>query len=158
MSLFGFGRANYILDCAGQVTNSNISNSTIDMNGGVITSHGNPVNGSDVVNKDYVDASLTSPTPFVQITLTGTAYTTILSSQSGSALILITNVVTDGPSGSFLLSKSEPTREPSIVRLTTCSGLTTDERLEIKWDTNTGIELRKNGSAYDGLYNIKYVL
>ena len=54
--------------------NSSITNSTIDMNGGVITSHGTPVLGSDVVNKSYVDSLTSSGVPSVIVTLINTNY------------------------------------------------------------------------------------
>lgn len=144
-------RSNAIIDCGGKITNS-----TIDMNGDVITNHGTPTNGTDVVNKDYVDSS-TGGVPSISVTLTGTNFTTILSAQSGVFQIYIKNVVTDGPSGAFSLCKSEATRETSFFRFASSPGATTEERLDIRWSPNSGIELRKTGVNYDGDYNIKYI-
>lgn len=155
---FAISRGTHIVDCNGQVNNSSISNSTIDMNGGTITSHGTPVDGSDVANKDYVDGLLVGGVPFVTITLVGVLYTTIISTQSGSIMLLIKNLVTNGPAATFLLSKSEAGREPSVARFTSSDGLNTNEKLDVRWDPNNGIELHKTGFNYDGQYRIKYIL
>lgn len=155
---FAITRGTHIVDCNGQVRNSTITNSTVDMNGGVISSHGTPVNGSDVVNKDYVDGFLVGGVPSVTITLTGVTYTSIISTQSGSILLLIKNLVTNGPAATFLLSKSEAGREASVARFTSSDGLNTNEKLDVRWDPNTGIELHKTGLNYDGQYRIKYIL
>lgn len=156
---FAITRGTHIVDCNGQVTNSSITNSTINMNGGVITSHGTPVNGSDVGNKDYIDSRISGTgIPIVTVTLTNTNYMTAVAIQSGAILLLIKNVVTNGPSATFMLSKSEGTREASIFRFTSSDGLNTNEKLNVKWEIGTGIELHKTGINYDGEYRIKYIL
>ncbi len=155
MSFFGFSRGTNIIDCNGLVTNSSISNSSIDMNGGVITSHGTPVNGTDVANKDYVDSKTL---PVANISLLGTVYSTAINVQSGSLILLVKNLVSDGPSATFLLSKNEPSREASVFRMTSSDGVATNEKLEIRWFPSTGIELRKTGLNYDGQYTIKYLI
>lgn len=154
MSFFGFTRGTQIITCNSQITESNI-----DMNGEVITSHGTPVNGTDVVNKDYVD-SVTGGTgiPETTITLTGTAYTTALSTLSGTLIVLVKNIVTNGPTAIFLMSKAESTREPNINTYVNSPGLTTEERLQVRWDPSTFIEIRKTDINYDGQYKIKYIL
>jgi hypothetical protein len=35
--------------------------------------------------------------------------------------------------------------------------LTTEERIELRWLPNSGIEVRKNKTGYDGTYTIKYI-
>jgi len=155
---FAISRGTHIIDCNGSVINSSISNSSINMNGEVITSHGSPVNPNDVVNKAYVD-SLASGIPQIDINLNSVNFTEILPTVlSGELSIFIKNLVSGGPSASFQLSKSESSRFPSYIRTSSSSGISTNERLEMKWDPNSGVELRKNGVNYDGQYRIKYIL
>lgn len=155
---FAISRGTFFVDCNGKVNNSSITNSSIDMNGGVITGHGGPVNGTDVVNKDYVDNTLIGGIPTTTITLTGITFSLIIGDQSGSLLLLIKNLIPNGPSATFLLSKSEPGREPSISRFTSSDGLGTNEKLDVRWLPNSGIQLRKTGMNYNGQYRIKYIL
>ena len=155
---FAISRGNHIIDCNGKVINSTIENTSIDMNGGVITSHGAPVDPGDVVNKTYVD-SLAAGIPLIDITLSSTNYTSALPLVlQGDIYISVKSLVSGGPSGTFQLSKAHPSRGTSYTRTTSSSGLTSNERLEIKWDPNAGIEVRKNGINYDGVYRIKYIL
>lgn len=150
---FAISRGNHIIDCNGYVINSSIEKSSIDMNGEVITSHGTPVNGTDVVNKDYINNLIS----FEIVTLTGIDFTTILSHTEGDIFISVKNIIPNGPSGSFQLSKSEPSRYSSYTRMSSSAGITTNERLDIRWNPNTGIELKKTGIGYDGEYRIKYI-
>lgn len=156
---FAITRGTLVVSCNGQVTNSSITDSSIDMNGGVITSHGAPVNGTDVVNKDYADSiSGGGGVPFSTITLTGTTPYIALAAFKGSVMLLVKNVVTDGPSATFILSKSEQAREASIARMTSCDGLTTAEKLDVIWLPNEEIKIFKTGNGYNGNYQVKYII
>lgn len=152
---FAFTRANHITTCGGQVTNSIITNSSVDMNGNIITNHGTPINDTDVVNKAYVD---NNGIPNILINLLGTSYTTILSYLEGNIQITVKNLISGGPSASFNISKSEQTRYMHYIRLTSSAGINTEEKLEIRWNLNSNIELRKTGNNYDGQYRIKYIV
>lgn len=127
------------------------------MSGGVITNHGTPVNSNDVVNKSYVD-SLSSGIPTVTVTLTGTAYTTILAQQYGDFYISVKNLVSNGPSATFIINKSEASRETTYTRFSSSAGLGTMERLDLRWLPNSGVELRKTNTGYDGQYRVQYIL
>lgn len=153
-----FSRGTYIIECNSKVKNSSITESTIDMDGGVITNHGIPINGTDVVNKDYVDSATGTGIPTVTITLSGTSFVTILSEQKGDIFISVKNIITNGPSASFQLSKSEASKQSSYVRMSSSAGLNTQEKLDIRWSPNSGIELKKTGVNYDGDYKVKYIL
>lgn len=156
---FAITRGTVFVSCNGQVNNSSITNSSIDMNGGVITSHGAPVNGTDVVNKDYADSiSGGGGVPYSTITLTGTTPYIGLAAFKGSVMLLVKNVVADGPSATFILSKSEQSREASIARMTSCDGLNTAEKLDVIWLPNEQIKIFKTGNGYDGNYQVKYII
>lgn len=154
---FAFTRANHIIDCNGQILNSSISSSSIDMNNSVIINHNTPVNGTDVVNKDYVDNSVSNGVSTILINLSGTAYTTILSDTEGDIYISVKNIVTGGPSASFQLSKSDQLKHMHYIRMSSSAGTSTEERLNIRWEPSSNIELRKTGLNYDGQYRIKYI-
>lgn len=154
---FAISRGKIIAECGSIITNSSITETTIDMDGGIITSAGTPINGTDVANKDYVD-SVSSGLDIVIISLTSTIYTTILNNQYGNLQLYIKNLVTNGPSASFTLNKSEPSRQTSYVRTTSSAGLNTLEKLDIRWNPNSGVQLKKTGINYDGDYQIKYIL
>ncbi len=135
------------------VSSSAINSSTIDMNAGVITSHGNPVNQTDVVNKQYVD-NLTFPLIQYQVALFDTTPSIINANVSGTFLITVKNRVTNGPSATFHISKNESTNEAAITRPTHCPGKTSGETLLITWPIGSPILLHKTDMSYNGLYNI----
>ena len=158
---FSYTRGSQIIECGSIISNSSITTSSIDMNGGVITSGGTPINPGDLVTKQYADSltSTGSGIPTSVITLTDTNYTNILPTVlNGTIQLFIKNIISGGPSGSFNLSKSEAIRDTSYTRNSSSAGITTSERLEIRWLPNTCIELRKTGDNYNGTYSIKYIL
>ena len=147
-----------------RIKNGSIYSSTIDMgttggSTGVITNHGTPVTGLDVVNKAYCDNNNNSGIPSFNITLSGQTWNNILpTTYEGDITLSVKNSVSNGPSARFSLCKSEASRQASIIRWNSMAGLTTEERLEVRWLANSGIEIRKNGPGYDGSYTIKYIL
>ena len=143
-----------------RIRNGSIYTTTIDMGNGVITTHGTPVSGLDVVNKDYCDNNNSgSSIPSFNITLSGQTWNNILpTTYEGDITLSVKNSVSNGPSARFSLCKSEASRQASIIRWNSMAGLTTEERLEVRWLANSGIEIRKNGPGYDGSYTIKYIL
>jgi hypothetical protein len=155
--MFAISKGNHNIDCGGKVNNSFITNTEIDMNGKVITSHGTPVNSQDVANKQYVDASIAVEIIISIATLSGTNYTLISSDLSGDFQIFVKNIILNGPSATFTLVKSESARQPSYTRSGSCPGLTTHERLDVKWDPGDGIRLKKTGVNYNGNYRIKII-
>jgi hypothetical protein len=140
------------------VDEGRVYNSSIDMVTGIITIHLDPINDLDVANKRYVDNNSggggggTS----INVILTGTGYTDIILQTEGSFVVSVKNTMSNGPSASFMISKSSPTRGCSVTRVTSCSGDSTYEKLDIKWDSNDYIKLHKTGSSYDGTYKVVY--
>lgn len=148
--MFSLSRGNNVIECNGAV-----SNSAIDMNGGVITNHAEPSNGTDVVNKNYVDSSIP---PVSVFSLNGTSLSLLVQLESGSVMIVVKNIIYNGPAATFLASKSESHREPSISRFTSSSGMNTQEKLVLTWNPGEGINIRKTGINYDGEYRAKIIL
>lgn len=140
-----------------QLTNSSISSciittSSLDMNLQNITNVADPINDYDAVNKRYVDLlGITLST----ITLTNTNSVLISNNLSGSFVITITNLILNGPSGIFHITKNNSTRTAQINRTNSCPGYSTDISLQIEWPVNDGIYLYKTGNNYNGSYKIK---
>lgn len=154
--MFAINRGRYYIECNSNIANSQIINSEIDMNGGVITSHGTPINATDVVNKDYLETYvLNELPPIITVALTGTIFTLVTPEQTGVFKIYVKTLVANGPSAQFELSKSSATQQPCISRTLSSSAETTNEKLLVKWDPEDGIYLRKTGANYDGNYRCK---
>jgi hypothetical protein len=150
MSLPAFSKNNSI------IKNGSILSSKIDMDLERITSLADPIADTDGVSKQYCDANSRSGVPTITVTLSGVTWNTVLLNTSGVFDIIISNVVTNGPCAKFTIMKGSPSRNPSIQRWGSNSGNTTNERLEMRWLPNSGIELRKNGNNYDGDYKLRY--
>lgn len=149
--MFSFSRANHIVTCNGQILNS-----SIDMNGGVITSHSLPINPTDVATKEYVDSVATNGNSAI-FTLISTVYTTISSELLGNFTIYVNSILPGGPAASFKISKNSNSAYPSFVRDSSNRGSTTGETLDMLWDPGTGMQLKKTGNGHDGTYNVKII-
>lgn len=151
-SIFGFSKSN------SRIHGGSVYNSSIDMQGKVITNHEVPVNNTDVVNKFYCDSNSNNVIPSFNITLTSTLWTTdVFLAQEGIFKITVKNGMSGGPCASFEVAKNHPSRGASIIRNASGAGLNTEERLEIRWSPNAGIDLRKTGVNYDGTYSVSYI-
>lgn len=154
--LFSVKKGTIWLDCQSKVHNASILNSSINMSSGVITNHGTPLNPTDVANKNYVDSLFGANFLTANVTLTGTAYSLIpISVLKGQIRVSVVNIIPDGPCASFEFSKNNPSQFPSQHRFSSSAGLTTFERLEMRWLPGETLSIRKTGVNYDGLYNIK---
>jgi hypothetical protein len=145
----------------GKVQNSSvlfadIQNSTVDMDMKNITSVADPVEPQDAATKQYVDDL---GVRISNVTLIDDNYTPISTFQKGSFVITVTNLVDFAPTATFYVSKSHQTRHAHIVRHTCAPGIEngTVVVLEIKWEPNQGLALRKTSSPFNGLYQIKIV-
>lgn len=161
-----FGEGNFYMDSS-ILTNSSISNNiittsqirtcTIDMlsssgNYQNITNAATPILPNDVVIKSYVDALGIS---IQNYTLTNTVGTLISSQLSGSFVITVKNLVLNGPSAVFNVTKNEQGNCGQVVRTSAAPGTGTRTMLDIMWPINTGIVLFKTQSQYDGSYRVK---
>lgn len=139
------------------ISASAISSSSINMlstagNYQNITNAAMPVNDNDVAIKLYVD---NLGIRFNNITLTGTQQTSISSDYNGSFVITVTNLISNGPSATFHISKNEPTVCGHVIRHTLSPGTTTLTALNIKWPINSTPMISKSNNDYDGTYRIK---
>jgi hypothetical protein len=157
--MFSVKKGTIYLDCNSKINNTSITNSSINMNGGVISSHGMPLFPTDVTSKQYVDSIFESNFLDVNVMLVSTNWTPFtISILSGQLRVSVKNIVTGGPSGSFDLTKSISNSGACISRTSSMAGQNTNERIELRWLSNTTVEIRKTGIFYDGFYNIKLYL
>jgi hypothetical protein len=144
------------------IGNANISNSTIvtssinmlSSNGNyqIITNHNYPINPHDVAIKAYVDQLGIVINTF---TLNSTIGSTISNQLSGSFVITVKNLVLNGPSAIFNVTKNESTNCGQSNRQVATPGVSSNITLFIDWPPNSGIILYKNGTLYDGSYLVK---
>ena len=143
----------------GQVVNSAINTSSIDMDSGVITGHSEPVNSTDVVNKNFLDMRI----GIVDIALSGTTPTTITYNGNplltGDLFISVFHTTTslNGPTGKFALSKSISTLDGSISRLSMSPGLSNTTTISMTWTAGDSPAISKSSADYDGDYRIAII-
>lgn len=152
-NMSGFSRGN------ATIIRGSVYESNIDMQGKVIINHGTPTGDLNVVNKYYCDNNRTPlQTTTVVVELTGTGWVDIINMYTGDFHISVVNVVTDGPCANFTASKNSQSRGGVVSRWSSMSGITSEERLEVRWLSNSVVQLRKNGTGYSGMYTVKYQL
>jgi len=161
-----FGEGNFYMSSS-VLTNSSTSNniittsvitaSSIDM----LSTTGNfqniinvkdPILPQDAATKKYIDDLGIS---IQNYTLSNTLGTLISSNLSGAFVITVKNLVLNGPSAIFNVTKNEQGNCGHVVRPSASPGTGTRITLDISWPVNTGIILYKNGSQYDGSYKVK---
>ncbi len=106
------------------IGNCNISKSSLDMLSSTgslqnITNVKNPINQQDAATKKYVDDL---GIVISEITLLSTNTTTISNNVKGSYIITISNLIENGPSGIFHITKNEQVNEAHIVRTAAAPG------------------------------------
>lgn len=139
------------------ITSCAISTSSIDMlnsagNYQNITNVAMPINPNDAAIKLYVDNLGIRINDF---TLTNTTGITISSAITGSFVVTVTNLVLNGPSATFHITKNSPSVCGHVVRHTLAPGLNTLTTLDITWPTFSGPVLNKSNESYDGSYRVK---
>lgn len=139
------------------ISTSAISTSSLDMlsisgNFQRITNVATPIDNNDTVIKLYVDNLGIRISDF---TLIGTQGTIISNSNSGSFVVTITNLVLNGPSATFHITKNNPSVCGHVVRQVLSPGTNTNTTLDIIWAVNTGPVLFKSDNNYDGSYRVK---
>lgn len=141
------------------ITRSTISTSSIDMldtagNYQNITNVAMPINPHDAVIKQYVDDLNIRLKNYDLSNTTGTLLSNDL---SGSFVVTVTNLVLDGPSATFHITKNSPSVCGHVIRHTLSPGLGSLTSLKITWPAFSGPLLAKSNGSYDGSYKVKII-
>lgn len=88
----------------------------------------------------------------ILVDLVDTAFQSVAPLRAGSYLIAVTSTVINGPTATFAISKGSQDGEASIVKVTSCPGVSGNEHLEMNWPASGKLQLRKTGPFYDGRY------
>jgi hypothetical protein len=139
------------------ITTSKISTSSIDMLNSVgdyqnITNVATPINPHDAVIKQYVDDLNIR---LKNYNLAGTTGALLTNDLSGSFVVTVTNLVIDGPSATFHITKNSSSICGHVIRHTLSPGITSLTTLKITWPAFSGPILIKSNDSYDGSYRVK---
>lgn len=141
------------------MSEASIVNSTLDMNMRNITSVSDPVRPQDAATKNFVETQLQKVSaeienqfsPFV-VSLVGSDWVQVATLRPGSFVVTISGTQDGAPTATYSMSKSSITSFPQVMRVTSVPSRVTREQLELKWDQQGRLLLRKTGSGYDGDY------
>lgn len=145
-----------------QITGGTIQNvafsspSSCDMSNVRITNTGDPIIGTDAVNKRSMVNYVTQGVAVLQTNLQGFVPVVIDDRVFGSFHITVSGTTEGNPVGAFVALKASRTQSPTIQVLSSLPG-SGGSRLGISWPPNTGILLSKTGAGDDGIYVIKII-
>lgn len=140
------------------ITQSAITKTSLDMldtygNFQHITNVKDPLLNQDAATKKYVDDL---QIVISNVTLSGTSLSLVSNNDKGSFVITISNLILNGPSAIFHVSKNEATNFAHIVRTVAVPGQSsTNVFLELTWPIGDGLYLSKTGLSFDGTYKVK---
>jgi len=125
------------------------------MNFQKITNVPTPILPNDPTNVEYVNQQISNlGITKITVTLTGTEWMQISTSNSGCFEIYITSIVAFGPSAIFAISKTNTTKYPQKNRFCSSPGNNGSQltQLDLKWEPGEGMFLKKDTTDYDGDY------
>jgi hypothetical protein len=94
----------------------------------------------------------------IQVTLTGTSPSIInYKYQRLTTTLSITTATSGGPYAVFIFSKNDRTIAGSITRIIQSAGSPSGEQLFLTWNSESSLSLYKNGTGFNGVYNLSFV-
>ena len=137
------------------IGNCSITTSSLDMDLKNITNVKDPINPQDAATKKYVDDL---EIYYYSVDLIGTTPVLVHTPNPnfGSFVITIKNLIPNGPSGVFHVTKNNPSKTAHIVRTVASPGPST-VFLNVSWPANGGIylNLTKLETSVNGSYKVK---
>ncbi len=138
------------------ITSSSITmDEALDMGTNRVVNVADPVDAGDAVNLGYLTDHVVIT---AQVSLTGSAWTSIGTALTfGSVMVAVTPVVFGGASSVIVLSKNDASKVAHVVNTSRMRGIATGEWIRARWLASSDIEIRKTGSAHDGVYAVKII-
>lgn len=148
------GQVSNVILTGSSISSCIITTSSLDMNMQNITSVKDPINLQDAATKKYVDDL---GIVVKNVTLVNTTGTLLSDNLIGSFIVTVTNIILNGPSAIFHITKNDTSKTSHIVRTVASPGNNSNVFLEISWPIASGIYLKKTGILYDGSYKVKII-
>lgn len=135
------------------ITQSAITESTLDMNMKNITSVKDPIDRQDAATKGFVEDQLASIVQTQTVQLNGQAFAEVINLTHGAFTLIVQSTFEGGPVGQFTCMKIS---DATIGTINANAIKTpTGEQLIVTWPANSAILIRKSGDNFDGLYRVR---
>ncbi len=108
----------------------------------------------DVVQRMIEESLRLAGTGNIQVALEGTNSANVVCLQPGSYVISVAGDLPGSPTATFNLSKSSHSQNAHIVRMSSAPGHVKDTQLELCWNDDSDLVLRKSTDACDGVYTV----
>ena len=135
----------------------------VDFNLKNFTNNPPPTLPGDVATLRYVEKSIKDALDIkfggIIVDLKDLEYTSVTALKPGSYIVTITGMQEGFPTATYTLSKSSTASTASVVKISSCPGTEgEDQNLELVWNPNSKIKVRKTGFHHNGQYLVDFNL